>query len=103
MSLPAETTAALAGKLDRARKARAAVHHFSARHPGMGMGIDDGYAVQRAWVAWLASKIAAHGESLRAGDVVVLAGSFTRPTAAVAGDNFHIDYAALGAVSLRFV
>lgn len=104
MSLPAETTAALAGKLDRARKARAAVHHFSARHPGMGMGmgIDDGYAVQRAWVAWLANKIAAHGESLRAGDVV-LAGSFTRPTAAVAGDNFHIDYAALGAVSLRFI
>ena len=68
----------------------------------MGMGIDDGYAVQRAWVAWLANKIAAHGESLRAGDVV-LAGSFTRPTAAVAGDNFHIDYAALGAVSLRFI
>ena len=100
MSLPAETTAAVAGKLDRARKARAAVHHFSARHPGMG--IDDGYAVQRAWVAWLANKIAAHGESLRAGDVV-LAGSFTRPTAAVAGDNFHIDYAALGAVSLRFI
>ena len=53
-------------------------------------------------VAWLANKIAPHGESLRAGDVV-LAGSFTRPTGAVAGDNFHIDYGRLGAVSFRFV
>ena len=53
-------------------------------------------------VAWLANKIATHGESLRAGDVV-LAGSFTRPTDAVAGDNFHIDYGRLGAVSFRFV
>ena len=53
-------------------------------------------------VAWLANKLAAHGEQLNAGDVV-LAGSFTRPTGAVAGDNFHIDYGPLGAVSFRFV
>ena len=53
-------------------------------------------------VAWLANKIAPHGEALRAGDVV-LAGSFTRPTGAVAGDNFHIDYGPLGSVSFRFV
>ena len=53
-------------------------------------------------VAWLANKLAGHGEQLNTGDVV-LAGSFTRPTGAVAGDNFHIDYGRLGAVSFRFV
>jgi hypothetical protein len=49
-------------------------------------------------VAWLANKIAPHGEQLNAGDVV-LAGSFTRPvTGAVAGDTFHADYGPLGTV-----
>ena len=52
-------------------------------------------------VAWLANKIAPYGERLRAGDVV-LAGSFTRPTPAVVGDSFHVDYGPLGAVSFRF-
>ena len=53
-------------------------------------------------VAWLANKIAPYDEQLNAGDVV-LAGSFTRPTTAVAGDSFHIDYGPLGAVAFRFV
>ncbi len=53
-------------------------------------------------VAWLANKIAPYGEQLNAGDVV-LAGSFTRPTPAVAGDTFHADYGPLGSVSFRFV
>ena len=53
-------------------------------------------------VAWLANKIAPHGEQLNAGDVV-LGGSFTRPTPALAGDSFHADYGPLGAVSFRFV
>jgi 2-oxo-hept-3-ene-1,7-dioate hydratase len=53
-------------------------------------------------VAWLANKIAPYGEGLEAGDVV-LAGSFTRPTAASSGDQFHVDYGPLGSVSLRFV
>ena len=53
-------------------------------------------------VAWLANKIAPHGEQLNAGDVV-LAGSFTRPTPGAAGDSFHIDYGALGSVAFRFV
>jgi 2-oxo-hept-3-ene-1,7-dioate hydratase len=52
--------------------------------------------------ARLANKIAPHGERLNAGDVV-LAGSFTRPTAAVVGDNFHVDHGPLGSVSLRLV
>ena len=53
-------------------------------------------------VAWLANKIAPHGESLEAGQVV-LAGSFTRPVNAVAGDVFNVDYGPLGAVAFRFV
>jgi 2-oxo-hept-3-ene-1,7-dioate hydratase len=53
-------------------------------------------------VAWLANKIAPHGERLNAGDVV-LAGSFTRPATAQADDNFHVDYGPLGSVSFRFV
>ena len=57
-------------------------------HPGNG-------------VAWLANKIAAYDERLEAGDVV-LAGSFTRPTAAARGDVFHVDYGPLGAIAFRF-
>ena len=53
-------------------------------------------------VAWLANKIAPNGERLNAGDVV-LAGSFTRPTTAMRGDNLHADYGPLGSVSFRFV
>lgn len=53
-------------------------------------------------VAWLADKIAPYDEQLNAGDVV-LAGSFTRPTPAVAGDTLHADYGPLGTVSFRFV
>ncbi|REE07413.1 2-oxohept-3-enedioate hydratase [Paraburkholderia sp. BL27I4N3] len=52
-------------------------------------------------VAWLANKIAANGEKLRAGQVV-LAGSFTRPIFAKAGDVFHVDYGTLGSISCRF-
>ena len=58
-------------------------------HPGNG-------------VAWLANKIAPYDEQLNAGEVI-LGGSFTRPTTAAAGDTFHADYGALGAVSFRFV
>jgi 2-oxo-hept-3-ene-1,7-dioate hydratase len=53
-------------------------------------------------VAWLANKIAPYGERLEAGDLV-LAGSFTRPTAAQRGDVLHADYGPLGSISFRFV
>ena len=53
-------------------------------------------------VAWLANKIAPYDEQLNVGDVV-LGGSFTRPTAATAGDNFHVDYGPLGSVAFRFI
>jgi 2-oxo-hept-3-ene-1,7-dioate hydratase len=53
-------------------------------------------------VAWLANKLAPHGEALEAGEIV-LAGSFTRPVPCSAGDVFHADYGSLGSISLRFV
>ena len=52
-------------------------------------------------VAWLADKIAAYGEQLNAGDVV-LGGSFTRPTPAVRGDVFRVDYGLLGTIDFSF-
>ncbi|MEP6740518.1 MAG: 2-oxo-hept-4-ene-1,7-dioate hydratase [Caldimonas sp.] len=57
-------------------------------HPGNG-------------VAWLANKIAPYDEQLNAGDIV-LGGSFTRPTTALRGDVFHVDYGTLGTIDFRF-
>lgn len=53
-------------------------------------------------VAWLAGKLAQHGEILRAGDIV-LAGSFTRPMWVEKGDTVLADYGPMGTVSCRFV
>src|SRR5436190_23611597 len=58
-------------------------------HPGNG-------------IAWLANKIATYDEQLNAGDVV-LGGSFTRPTTAVRGDCFRVDYGRLGVIEFGFV
>ncbi len=53
-------------------------------------------------IAWLAHKLAPWGESLQPGQIV-LAGSFTRPVAARAGDLFEADYGPLGCLKFRFV
>ncbi len=54
-------------------------------------------------IAWLANKLAAHGEHLVAGEIL-LAGSFTRPVLAAVGDRFSVDYgAALGVIEANFV
>ncbi len=53
-------------------------------------------------VAWLANKLARWGETLEAGEIV-LAGSFTRPVVAKAGDVFLADYGRLGEMRFRFV
>jgi 2-oxo-hept-3-ene-1,7-dioate hydratase len=53
-------------------------------------------------VAWLANKIAPYNEHLNSGDIV-LAGSFTRPITAVAGDEIDADYGPLGAIHFRFI
>lgn len=52
-------------------------------------------------VAWLANRLAQWDEQLDAGQVV-LAGSFTRPVTAQAGDSFHVDYGPLGSIAWRF-
>jgi 2-oxo-hept-3-ene-1,7-dioate hydratase len=51
--------------------------------------------------AWLANKLAPHGEWLEPGQII-LGGSFTAPVFAKAGDSFHVDYGRLGAISVRF-
>jgi 2-oxo-hept-3-ene-1,7-dioate hydratase len=58
-------------------------------HPGNG-------------VAWLANRLAPHGQGLKAGEIV-LGGSFTRPVACGLGDVFHADYGPLGSIALRFI
>jgi 2-oxo-hept-3-ene-1,7-dioate hydratase len=55
-----------------------------------------------AGVAWLANKLAQHGDSLEAGEIV-LAGSFTRPMWVERGDEIVGDYRDLGVVTCRFI
>ncbi|MBV8851558.1 MAG: 2-oxo-hepta-3-ene-1,7-dioic acid hydratase [Methylobacteriaceae bacterium] len=52
-------------------------------------------------VAWLANRLAPHGERLEAGEIV-LSGSFTRPVDVLKGDTFHADYGPYGSVSCHF-
>ena len=66
---------------------------------GLGAGVQGDPAVG---IAWLANKLAPWGERLEAGELV-LAGSFTRPVAAKAGDLFEADYGPLGCLKFRFV
>jgi 2-oxo-hept-3-ene-1,7-dioate hydratase len=66
---------------------------------GLAAGVQGDPAIG---VAWLANKLAPWGESLQVGEIV-LAGSFTRPVAAKAGDLFEADYGPLGCLRFRFV
>jgi 2-oxo-hept-3-ene-1,7-dioate hydratase len=54
-----------------------------------------------AGVYWLANKLAAHGTSLGAGEII-LAGSFTRPMWVYKGDSVYADYGQLGTITCRF-
>jgi 2-oxo-hept-3-ene-1,7-dioate hydratase len=65
---------------------------------GLAAGVQGHPAVG---VAWLAMKLAPWGECLQAGEVV-LAGSFTRPVGAKAGDRFDADYGPLGRFEFHF-
>lgn len=53
-------------------------------------------------VAWLANKLAQHGDHLEVGEIV-LAGSFTRPMWVEQGDTVLADYGPMGTISCRFV
>jgi 2-oxo-hept-3-ene-1,7-dioate hydratase len=52
-------------------------------------------------IAWLVNKFAAHGTSMKAGEVL-LSGSFIRPVEARAGDTFCADFGPFGSVSCHF-
>lgn len=52
-------------------------------------------------VAWLANRLAPHGDTLSQGEVI-LSGSFTKPVFAEPGDTFVADYGSLGTVSVTF-
>lgn len=52
-------------------------------------------------VQWLANKIAAHGDHLQAGEII-LAGSFTRPLWVHPADTIYADYGKLGTITCRF-
>ena len=65
---------------------------------GLAAGVQGDPAIG---IAWLANKLAPWGESLKAGQIV-LAGSFTRPVAARAGDVFEADYGQLGRLQFKF-
>ncbi len=52
-------------------------------------------------VAWLAARLAAYGEAIEPGEII-LAGSFTSPAFARKGDTFHVDYGQLGSISVQF-
>ena len=66
---------------------------------GLAAGVQGDPAIG---IAWLANKLAPWDESLKAGQIV-LAGSFTRPVAAKAGDLFEADYGPLGQMTFKFV
>jgi 2-oxo-hept-3-ene-1,7-dioate hydratase len=66
---------------------------------GLAAGVQGHPAVG---IAWLANKLAPWGEHLAAGEIV-LAGSFTKPVPAKAGDVFDADYGPLGRLQFRFV
>ena len=66
---------------------------------GLAAGVQGDPAIG---IAWLANKLAPWGETLQAGEIV-LAGSFTRPVAAKAGDLFEADYGPLGCLRFKFI
>ena len=53
-------------------------------------------------VAWLANKLHAHGDYLRAGDIV-LSGAITAAVPVAAGDSMNICFSELGNIEVRFV
>jgi 2-oxo-hept-3-ene-1,7-dioate hydratase len=53
-------------------------------------------------IAWLANRYAEQGMLLQPGEII-LAGSFTSPIIAKAGDTFHVDFGHLGSFGFKFI
>ena len=65
---------------------------------GLGAGVLDDPVTG---ILWLVHRLAAYGQGLAAGDIV-LSGSFIRPIEASPGSRFHADFGAFGQVSVSF-
>lgn len=65
---------------------------------GLGAGVLDDPLLA---VSWLAERLADHGETIEAGQIV-LSGSFVRPVEAPPGSRIAADFGALGIVTCRF-
>jgi 2-oxo-hept-3-ene-1,7-dioate hydratase len=66
---------------------------------GLGAGV---LGDPLASMAWLARRLAEHGDYIKKGEVV-LSGSFIRAVEAPPGAEFHADYGAFGSVSCSFL
>jgi 2-keto-4-pentenoate hydratase len=81
-----------------------ATAEMSIRHNGAPAGSGRGDAClgnPAIAVAWLAEALTRFGGGLRAGDLV-MSGALAKMIAAKPGDNFDVDFGALGAVSVKF-
>ena len=65
---------------------------------GLGAGVLDDPVTG---ILWLVHRLAAYGQGLSAGDIV-LSGSLIRPIEAPPGSRFHADFGAFGQVSVSF-
>jgi 2-oxo-hept-3-ene-1,7-dioate hydratase len=65
---------------------------------GLGAGVQNDPVTG---IVWLANRMAAYDQHIRAGDIV-LSGSFIRPIEAPSGSHIHADYGPFGTVSCRF-
>ncbi|MFP1632633.1 2-oxo-hept-4-ene-1,7-dioate hydratase [Zhengella sp. ZM62] len=65
---------------------------------GLGAGVLDDPVTG---IVWLAKRLAAYGQGLSAGDVV-LSGSFVRPVEAPPGSRFMADFGPFGSVAIAF-
>ncbi len=65
---------------------------------GLGAGVLDDPVTG---ILWLVHRLAAYGDGLSAGDIV-LSGSFVRPVEAPPGSRFEADFGPFGAVSIAF-
>ena len=90
-----EQQQAAAATLFEAERTGRQIGLLSRAYPGVTL--DDAYAVQAA----LVRRLAAYGQGLSAGEVV-LSGSFIRPVEAPPGSRFAADFGDFGSVGMDF-